>query len=103
VALIQFEETDVQEAIYLYLEVQKGSGPVKIAHYYCLLFGKKLEGLVLSGRSCDFKSEFIKVKSILTIRILGFTEGKNMDRLGLLVEFIFIQVPPERKFLVIQL
>jgi hypothetical protein len=37
---------------------------VKIAHYYCLLFGKKLEGLVLSGRSNDFKSEFVQVKSI---------------------------------------
>jgi hypothetical protein len=52
-----------------------------------------MEGLVLSGRSYDLKSEFIKVKSIETIRILGFTEGKNMDRPGFLVEFIFIKVP----------
>jgi hypothetical protein len=41
-----------------------------------------LEGLVFSGQSYDFKSEFVKVKSIRTIRILGFTEGKNMDRPG---------------------
>jgi hypothetical protein len=45
------------------------------------------------GQSYDFKSEFAKDKSIRTIRILGFTEGKNMDRPGFLVEFIFIQVP----------
>jgi hypothetical protein len=36
----------------------------EIAHYFCLLFGKKLEGLVLSGRSYVVKSGFVKVKSI---------------------------------------
>jgi hypothetical protein len=43
---------------------------------------------VFSGQSYDFKSEFVKVKSIRTIRILGLAEGKNMDRPGFLVEFI---------------
>jgi hypothetical protein len=52
---------------------------LQIAHDYCLLLGKKLEGLVLSGRSYDFKSEFVKVK-----------EGKTMDRPGFLVDFLFI-------------
>jgi hypothetical protein len=50
---------------------------------------KNLKVWYLSGRSYDFKSEFVKVKSIQTIRILGFTVGKNMNQPGFLVEFIF--------------
>jgi hypothetical protein len=41
-----------------------------------------MQGLVFSGQSYDFKSGFVKVKSNRTIRILGFTEGENMDRPG---------------------
>jgi hypothetical protein len=47
------------------------------------------EGLVISGQSYDFKSEFVKDKSIQTIRILGFTEGKWIDRVFWLNLYLF--------------
>jgi hypothetical protein len=46
-------------------------------------------------KKLKFKSEFVKVKSILTIRNFGFTEGKNIDRSDFWVEFIFICIPDQ--------